>query len=180
MNEPTNNPRLVYNESALLVFSGATYAHEGPEVTTDCPVCQEKRTSFSTELFAHSIWLLLLRLWTFNKLIATCSNCQNGCRIKSCDLELLKITSPEHLATLLVPLRYQPWTWRGRLWVTASLLTCWFPVLGLIVLWITWRKTRYMISGLSNAIMIAAGFIGLLMTSSIVIGLTFAWLTRRA
>ncbi|MFP6617989.1 MAG: hypothetical protein VB877_01495 [Pirellulaceae bacterium] len=87
MNEPTNNPRLVYNESALLVFSGATYAHEGPEVTTDCPVCQEKRTSFSTELFAHSIWLLL-----------------------------------------------------------------------------------------SNAIMIAVGVIGLMMTSSIVIGLTLSWL----
>ena len=172
MNDPTNNPRLVYEESAMLVFSGATYAHEGPEVTTDCPVCLEKRTLFSTELFAHSIWLLLIRLWTFNKLIATCSNCQNGCRVKSCDLELLKITSPEHLATLLIPLRYQPWTWRGRLWVIASLLTCWIPVLGLIVLWITWRKTRYMISGLSNTFMIAAGFIGLLMTSAVVIGLT--------
>ena len=176
MNDPTNDPRLVYEESAMLVFSGATYAHEGPEVTTDCPVCLEKRTLFSTELFAHSIWLLLIRLWTFNKLIATCSNCQNGCRVKSCDLELLKITSPEHLATLLIPLRYQPWTWQGRLWVTASVLICWFPLLGLIILWITWRKTRYMISGLSNTFMIAAGFIGLLMTSAVLIGLTLSLL----
>ena len=60
--------------------------------------------------------------------------------------------------------------------MTASVLVCWFPLLGLIILWITWRKTRYMISGLSNAFMIAAGFIGLLMTSSAVIGLTLSWL----
>ena len=140
----------------MVVLSGATYLTEGPEVTSDCPVCQQERTRFATQLSAHTIWLLILRLWTFRTITARCLRCDHWCRVKLADLELVKMSSPEQLATALIPLRYQDWTWIGRLWVLVSVLACWLPAVGLIVAFIAWRQTRYMVNGVATLLMIAS------------------------
>ncbi|MCH2126984.1 MAG: hypothetical protein MK165_19490 [Pirellulaceae bacterium] len=168
----TRTSRLVYQERALVVFSGATYVTAGPELSAKCPVCPEPRTFFSTELSAHSIWLLVFRLWTFRKVIGCCQRCQTCVRFKPADLEWLAVASPEQLRSGLVMLRNQSWTWPGRLWVLAAVLLCWAPLLGTILFFFAWRQTRYMSSGLSIAILISAGILSLMMTSILLVGLT--------
>ncbi len=149
----------------MLVLSGATYLTEGPKVTGDCPVCKQERVSFATQLSAHTIWLLILRLWTFRTITARCLSCDHWCRVKLGDLELVKMSSPEQLATALTPLRYQDWTWVGRLWALAAILFCWLPGVGLIVTFVAWRQTRYMANGLATVLVIAALVLAIIMAT---------------
>ena len=164
-NDSSKEPEMVYQERAMLVLSGATYLTEGPEVTSDCPVCQQERARFATQLSAHTIWLLILRLWTFRTVSARCLSCDHWCRVKLTDLELVKMSSPEQLATVLIPLRYQDWTWSGRLWALASVLLCWIPALGLVVTLVAWRQTRFMLNGLASLFVVAALVLASLMTT---------------
>ena len=168
--DPTPQP--IYREITSLGLWGETLATVGPPLKSNCPACQAIAVAFETVALAHKIRFLVFPVWTFRKTLATCSQCQVQSRVSVGDVQQLSTSSPDRIVENLVPERHQPWTLRATLWSLSAVGLCWCPVLGLITCILAWRKTRKMQGGLAILLIIASGFVSLLFTAPIVIGLT--------
>ena len=145
----------------------------------ECPVCHAPESRFDTGDLFHKIRFLVLPVWTFQKSIATCPNCEIQFRVHNINLEQLATIDPPRLAESLIPERHQPWTPLASLLTLLAVGLCWCPLVGLIFCLLAWRHTRQMKGGLAISVIIASGFVSLLFTASVVVGL-ISWGIRSA